>query len=45
MQLAHPVTTNPKALKIAETIEVVGKAPALQLWNPEKANLTNMPLE
>jgi hypothetical protein len=35
LQLAEPATiTKTGALKIRETVEVVGKAPALQLWDP-----------
>ncbi len=41
MELAHPAPARANALKITETVEVVGKAPALQLWNPKTADLTS----
>jgi hypothetical protein len=40
MQLAQPAPANIAGLKLQETIEVVGKAPQLFLWDPKTANLT-----
>jgi hypothetical protein len=43
MELAQPAPPKNKTLKIQETIEVVGKAPPILLWDPKtvKANLTS----
>lgn len=41
IQLAQPAPTKTTGLKIQETIEVVGKAPKLELWNRQTANLTS----
>src|SRR5436853_5347060 len=43
MELAHPVLPATRKLKIQETIEVVGIAPPIQLWDPRtvKAQLTS----
>jgi hypothetical protein len=41
MQLAEPAPEKGHGLKIQETIQVVGKAPAVQLWDPKTANLTS----
>src|SRR5712691_13160942 len=41
MQLALPAPSKTTGLKIEETIEVVGKAPRIELWNPKAANLTS----
>jgi hypothetical protein len=43
MQLTEATSepTKTHGLKIAETIEVVGKAPKIELWNPETAKLTS----
>jgi hypothetical protein len=41
MQLALPAPSKTGGLKLQETIEVVGTAPKLQLWNPATANLTS----
>ena len=41
MELSHPAPPKNKQLKIQETIEVVGKAPPIQLWNPKTVNLTS----
>lgn len=40
IKLAQPAPTKSGGLKIEETIEVVGKAPKLELWNPKTVNLT-----
>jgi hypothetical protein len=36
-----PAPSKTGGLKIQETIEVVGKAPKLDLWNPKTAYLTS----
>ena len=41
MQLAQPAPTRTSGLRIQETIEVVGKAPTLNLWSPQTAKLTS----
>jgi hypothetical protein len=41
MQLTQPAPSKSEGLKIHETIEVVGKAPAILLWNPKTVNLTS----
>ena len=43
LELTHPVPPKDKRLKIQETIEVVGKAPPILLWDPKtvKATLTS----
>ena len=43
IELAQPVLAKTRKLKIQETIEVVGKAPPIQLWDPRtvKAELTS----
>ena len=41
MELSHPAPPKDKKLKIQETIEVVGKAPPILLWNPKTVNLTS----
>jgi hypothetical protein len=41
MQLAQPAPSKTAGLKIQETIEVVGKAPKLFLWDPKTVNLTS----
>ena len=38
MELAHP-SSKSTGLKLEETIEVVGKAPKLELWNPKTVDL------
>jgi hypothetical protein len=43
IQLAVPATKT-SGLKIQETIEVVGVAPKIQLWNPETAKLATGPV-
>lgn len=39
MQLSQPVPEKGKGLKIQETIDVVGKAPPILLWDPKTVNL------
>src|SRR5689334_12812640 len=39
LQLAEKPATKTSGLKLQETIEVVGLAPKIQLWNPETAKL------
>jgi hypothetical protein len=39
MQLAQPAPSKTAGLRIQETIEVVGIAPKLDLWDPKTANL------
>jgi hypothetical protein len=39
MELTHVPPSKRQGLKIQETIEVVGKAPAILLWDPKTANL------
>jgi hypothetical protein len=41
MQLAQPAPSTSGGLKITETIEVVGKAPRFDLWDPGTVNLTS----
>jgi len=41
IHLAEPPPSKTKALQIRETIEVVGKASKLQLWDPKTAALTS----
>jgi hypothetical protein len=41
MQLTQPAPPKTQGLKIQETIEVVGKAPTVLLWNPATVNLTS----
>ena len=41
MQLSEPVPPKSSALKIQETVEVVGTAPKIQLWDPKTVNLTS----
>src|SRR5439155_13414183 len=43
IELTHPAPPKDKRLKIQETIEVVGKAPPILLWDPKtvKAELTS----
>ena len=43
IQLAVPATKT-SGLKIQETIEVVGVAPKIELWNPETAKLATGPV-
>jgi len=43
-QLAVKPATKTSGLKIQETIEVVGVAPKIQLWNPETAKLATGPV-
>ena len=40
VQLSRPAPSKTAGLRIEETIEVVGKAPKLELWNPTTAKLT-----
>jgi len=44
IQLAMKPATKASGLKIQETIEVVGVAPKIQLWNPETAKLATGPV-
>jgi hypothetical protein len=44
IQLADKPATKTSGLKIQETIEVVGVAPKIQLWNPETAKLATGPV-
>lgn len=39
--LAQPAPSKTAGLKIQETIEVIGKAPQLFLWDPKTVNLTS----
>ena len=41
LQLSQPAPTKTTGLKIQETVEVVGKAPKLELWDPKTAKLTS----
>ena len=41
IKLAEPAPSKTKGLKIQETIEVVGVAPKLQIWDPKTVNLTS----
>src|SRR3954464_15336112 len=41
LQLAEPPPEKGHGLKIQETIQVVGKAPAVLFWDPKTANLTS----
>jgi hypothetical protein len=44
IQLAAKPATKSSGLKIQETIEVVGVAPKIELWNPETAKLATGPV-
>jgi len=44
IQLAAKPATKISGLKIQETIEVVGVAPKIELWNPETAKLATGPV-
>lgn len=44
LELAEKPATKTSGLKIQETIEVVGVAPKVQLWNPETAKLATGPV-
>jgi hypothetical protein len=44
LQLAEKPATKTSGLKIQETIEVVGVAPKMDLWNPETAKLATGPV-
>jgi hypothetical protein len=44
LQLATKPATKSSGLKIQETIEVVGVAPKIELWNPETAKLATGPV-
>src|SRR5215212_4109844 len=44
LELAMKPESKTSGLKIHETIEVVGVAPKVQLWNPEKAKLATGPV-
>jgi hypothetical protein len=44
LQLAVKPETKTSGLKIQETIEVVGVAPKIELWNPETAKLATGPV-
>ena len=44
IQLAVKPATKSSGLKIQETIEVVGLAPKIELWNPETAKLATGPV-
>ena len=44
LQLAVKPPTKSSGLKIQETIEVVGVAPKIELWNPETAKLATGPV-
>ena len=44
LELAHKPPTKSSGLRISETIEVVGVAPKVQLWNPETAKLATGPV-
>src|SRR5580765_860777 len=41
MELTQPAPSKSGGLKIQETIEVVGKAPTVLLWDPKTVNLTS----
>ena len=44
IQLAAKPATKSSGLKIQETIEVVGVAPKIELWNPDTAKLATGPV-
>lgn len=44
LQLSHAPATKTFTINIQETVEVVGKAPPLQLWTPESAKLAFGPV-
>jgi hypothetical protein len=44
LQLSHAPATKTFRISIQETVEVVGKAPPLQLWTPENAKLAFGPV-
>jgi hypothetical protein len=44
LQLAEKPATKTSGLKIQQTIEVVGVAPKIELWNPETAKLATGPV-